>query len=551
IGTLLAGGVLLPIDHALPNQRKQLMLKEARAKKLLYVGNERPDVAWLEGNAPGILVIDPAKGSVVEAGPRLRPEPLSLPELSTDAPAYIFFTSGTTGVPKGVLGCHKSLSHFLTWQRETFAIGPEDRIAQLTGVSFDAALRDIFLPLISGATLCLPEVHDHLASDEIIAWLEREQISVLHTVPSVAQSWLANLTEKISLPSLRWVFFVGEPLSDALVRQWRAAFHNAAEIVNLYGPTETTLVKCFYRVPADIGPGVQPVGWPIPDTQALVLAGNHQLCGINEPGEIVLRTPFRSLGYVNAPEENQKRFVTNPFRDDPQDLIYFTGDAGCYRPDGSLEILGRLDDQVKIRGVRIEPAEVTATLARHPLVESCVVVGKKNERDETYLAAYAVASGEEKSTTTELRSYLLQQLPAAMVPSVFVFLDSLPLTPNGKIDRKALPEPDQQRSAPEESYIAPRTEIENVVAGTWAEVLKLPRVGVHDNFFELGGHSLLATQIISRIHEALHMDVSLRALFEKPTVARLSNHIQTIQRARNEHQRTAMDNLDETEEIIL
>jgi len=162
-----------------------------------------------------------------------------------------------------------------------------------------------------------------------------------------------------------------------------------------------------------------------------------------------------------------------------------------------------------------------------------------------------VASKQGQATTTQLRSYLLEQLPATMVPSVFVFLDSLPLTPNGKIDRKALPEPDQQRSAPEESYIAPRTEIENVVAGTWAEVLKLPRVGVHDNFFELGGHSLLATQIISRIHEALHMDVSLRALFEKPTVASLSNHIQTIQRARNEHQRTAMDNLDETEEIIL
>jgi acyl-coenzyme A synthetase/AMP-(fatty) acid ligase/acyl carrier protein len=448
------------------------------------------------------------------------------------------------------LGCHKGLSHFLNWQSKTFAIGPGDRSAQLTALSFDAVLRDIFLPLTSGATLCLPEVND-LASGEILQWLERQQITVLHAVPSLAQSWLAYGVAQVDLRSMRWVFFVGEPLTEALVRQWRAAFPDSTEIVNLYGPTETTLVKCFYRVPADIGPGVQPVGWPIPDTQALVLAGNHQLCGINEPGEIVLRTPFRSLGYVNAPEENQKRFVKNPFRDDAEDLIYFTGDAGRYRPDGTLEILGRLDDEVKIRGVRIEPAEVTATLARHPLVESCVVVGKKNERDETYLAAYAVASVEEKSTTTELRSYLLQQLPAAMVPTVFVFLDSLPLTPNGKIDRKALPEPDQQRSAPEESYIAPRSRIESVVAGIWAEVLKLQRVSVHDNFFALGGHSLLATQIVSRIREALQVDLLLRALFENPTVSSLSDHLEAIQRAGNEHQGTAMDNLDETEEIIL
>jgi len=474
-----------------------------------------------------------------------------LPEVSLNDPAYIFFTSGTTGIPKAVLGCHKSLSHFLRWQRETFAIGPKDRIAQLTSLSFDAVLRDIFLPLTSGATLCLPELNDDPGFDDTISWLEHERISVLHTVPSLAESWLASVVQSFSLSDMRWVFFVGEPLNDALVRQWRAAFHNAAEIVNLYGPTETTLVKCFYRVPAEMRPGVQPVGRPIPDTQALVFAGNNRLCGINEPGEIVLRTPFRSLGYVNAPEESQKRFVENPFRDDAEDLIYFTGDAGRYRPDGTLEILGRLDDQVKIRGVRVEPAEVTAILSQHPLVDSCIVVGKKNKGDETCLVAYVVASKQGQATTTQLRSYLLEQLPATMVPSVFVFLDSLPLTPNGKIDRKALPEPDQQRSAPEGSYIAPRTEIENVVAGTWAEVLKLPRVGVHDNFFELGGHSLLATQIISRIHEALHMDVSLRALFEKPTVASLSNHIQTIQRARNEHQRTAMDNLDETEEIIL
>jgi acyl-coenzyme A synthetase/AMP-(fatty) acid ligase/acyl carrier protein len=355
----------------------------------------------------------------------------------------------------------------------------------------------------------------------------------------VAQSWLAGERAKCHLGSMRWIFFVGEPLTEAFLRQWRKAFPNAAEIVNLYGPTETTLVKCFYRIPADPEPGIQSVGRPIPNTQALVLNAHNQLCGVNEPGEIVLRTPFRSLGYVNATEENHKRFIKNPFRNDPQDLIYFTGDAGCYAPDGSLQILGRRDDQIKIRGVRIEPGEVTAILAGHPLVQSCVVVGRKNDQDESVLVAYVVASGRE-DLTAELRAYLLEQLPAVMVPSVFVLLDALPLTPNGKIDRKSLPEPDHTRSEPD-SYTAPRTEMENVVAAIWRQVLKLEKIGVHNNFFDLGGHSLLATQIVSRLRELLGVEVSLRVLFEKPTVAGLVDHMK----------RNAIDQLDEIEEIAL
>jgi len=551
IGALLSGGVLLPIDHTLPNQRKQLMLNEAGAKGLLYVGDKRSDDAWLEGNfALNILVVDPTIGSVVDTHAGLNLELVSLPELSPDDPAYIFFTSGTTGTPKGVLGCHKGLSHFLNWQRETFGIGPRDRSAQLTALSFDAVLRDIFLPLTSGATLCLPEFSDTFGPEETIGWLEREQISILHAVPSVTQSWLANLAEKISLPSLRRVFFVGEPLTDTLVLRWRAAFQNAAEIVNLYGPTETTLVKCFYRVPTDLQSGVQPVGRAIPEAQALVLARNNQLCGINEPGEIVLRTPFRSLGYINAPEENRKRFANNPFRDDAYDLIYFTGDAGRYAPDGTLEILGRLDDQVKIHGVRIEPAEVTAILAQHPCVESCIVVGRKDEEAETCLVAYVVASKHGQPTSTQLRSHLLEQLPVAMLPSAFVFLDSLPLTPNGKVDRKAL-SLDHNRPELEESLVAPRTALEEMLVAIWAEVLKPERIGIHDNFFDLGGHSLLATQVVSRIREALQVELLLRVLFEKPTVASLSDHIESVRRAGKENSQILKDNLGETEEIIL
>jgi amino acid adenylation domain-containing protein len=544
----LSGGVLLPLDPNLPMQRKQRMLREAKAKRLLYVGSMESDDAWLEETfASAGLFVDPQNGRAIESETEKDLQQHKLPAIDPDDPAYVFFTSGSTGVPKGVLGSHKGLSHFLSWQRETFAIGPSDRVAQLTALSFDAVLRDIFLPLTSGATLCLPD-DDALGSGEIIGWLERQQITVLHAVPSLAQSWLAGQSAIPHVGSLRWAFFMGEPLTEAFVRSWRSATGPAGEVINFYGPTETTLIKCFYRVPDEIPPGVQPVGWPIPNTQVLILSGDNQLCGINEPGEIVLRTPFRTLGYINAPEENEKRFAKNPFRDDPQDVVYFSGDAGCYRPDGAVQILGRRDDQVKIRGVRIDPDEVTATLANHPLVHSCVVLGKKNDHGESYLAAYVAAAGEETSTAAQLRSYLLEQLPAAMVPSVFLLLDALPLTPNGKIDRQALPEPNQ-RIMPDQSFVAPRTDVETVVADIWIRVLKCEKIGVHDNFFDLGGHSLLATQIVSRLRETLRAEISLRVLFEKPTVAGLSDHIEMIRQTRGATK--VIDPLDEIEEITL
>jgi amino acid adenylation domain-containing protein len=523
IGTLLSGGVLLPVDYNLPSERKQLMLREVGAKRLLHVGDHCSRETWLEGDfVPEILFVDPANACAVNAGMDVDLTSIMVPEPSIHDPAYVFFTSGTTGIPKGVLGCHKGLSHFLKWQRDTFAIGPTDRVAQLTSLSFDVVLRDIFLPLISGGTLCLPETVDGLGPGDVIAWLEEERISVLHTSPTLAHSWLAAGAEGASLSAMRYVFFAGEPLTEALVRRWRATFANSEEIVNLYGPTEATLAKCFYRVPAETPYGVQPIGSPLPETQALVLRENHQLCGINEPGQIVLRTPFRSLGYINAPEENQKRFIKNPFRDDAQDLLYFTGDAGRYRPDGTLEILARLDDQVKIRGVRVEPAEVAATLARYPAVESSFVIAVKNEQDEICLLAYVVPAKQQKTNSTQLRSYLVERLPAAMVPAFFVFLNSLPLTPSGKVDRKALPVPDQARPELEAIFVRPRNPVEEMLAGIWAKVLKVEQVGIHDNFFDLGGHSLLATQVVARIRQSLDAEVPLRAMFEAPTIEEMA-----------------------------
>jgi amino acid adenylation domain-containing protein/non-ribosomal peptide synthase protein (TIGR01720 family) len=533
IGVWLSGGVLLTLDENLPIQRQQLMLREAQAKYLLYL-TELPAEAEQIKQSMMFIGLDPDTGQPVDSIDSAQDTP-PLPVLIPDDAAYIFFTSGTTGIPKGVLGWHNGLSHFLNWQRQTFEVGPQDRCAQLTGLSFDVVLREIFLPLTSGATLCLPEERYELSPDHILPWLEQARISLLHTVPSLTQSWLVNVPSGVFLCSLRRIFFAGEPLTDKLVRQWRAAFPKAGEIINLYGPTETTLAKCYYRVPAKTLPGIQPLGSAIPESQALVLTENQQLCGINEPGEIVLRTPFRSLGYINAPDENQRRFVKNPFGNDEHDKLYYTGDRGRYRPDGSLEILGRLDNQIKIRGIRIELEEIETVLGQHPeILEAVVVVHDEHEKR---LVAFVVPKNQQHAPTPKtLRHFLKTRLPDYMIPSAFVSIEKIPLTPNGKIDRRAI----QQLSVhsyqlSKESFVAPRTPEEKSLAEIWAEVLGIEQVGIFDNFFELGGHSLLATQVVSRIHEAFSIKLPLINLFKYPTVAGLAERLDDISVAQSLH----------------
>jgi amino acid adenylation domain-containing protein len=524
IGVLASGGVLLALDRGLPPERRRLMLHRAGVVRLLHAVDDAAEAGEAEGlPASAVLRVAADTGYLVDPSPgpaerRTRP-------LDPDQSAYLVFTSGSTGMPKGILGCHKGLSQFLAWQREEFGVGPGDRCAQLTMLSFDAALRDIFLPLTSGACLCLPPRQAQgLEADWVLPWLDRCRVSLLHTVPTVAQSWLAGLPSGVSLRALRWTFFVGEPLSDALVRRWREAFPEAGGIVNLYGPTETTLVRCFFVVPEECPAGLQPAGRPIPQTQALVMAERSRLCGVGEPGEIHLRTPFRTLGYLDAREEAGRGFFVNPFRDDPRDLLYGTGDLGRYRPDGSLDVLGRLDFQIKVRGVRVEPDEVTAVLAGHPAVRAGVVIGARGER-ENRLIAYVVAPEPDRPGPAELRAFLAEQLPAAMIPAVFVFLDELPRTANGKVDRARLPEPDLL-AAEEVRVTRAQTPIQEIVAAIWEEVLELPGIGPETSFFEAGGHSLLAAQVVSRLRQVFQVDLPLRDLFEEPTVEGLAKRVE-------------------------
>ncbi|MEM7134559.1 MAG: amino acid adenylation domain-containing protein [Chloroflexota bacterium] len=546
LGVLLNGNVFLLLDPKLPRQRWQTMLEASQANTCIFIGKNTDEdtLVWLHEQCHTVLRVEtstktpPIVGHESEhiyASTSLRP----------DDSAYIFFTSGTTGTPKGIRGTHKALAHFLHWQRKTFAVQPSDRVAQLTSLSFDVVLRTIFLPLVSGATLVLPETSDLiLSADEVPSWLDAKKITIIHTVPSLAKAWLANHNQRATLKTLKWLFFAGEPLTRQLVKQWRETFPSNSEIVNLYGPTETTLAKCFYQVPQDMSPGIQSIGRPQPETHVVVM-NQGRICGVGEVGEIVIRTPFRTQGYING----EHTFSPNPFTDIPDDLVYYTGDSGRIRPDGLIDILGRLDRQVKIRGVRIELSEIESALLELGQVNEVVVVVHRNGEDDKRLVAYIVqgdeANGKQHSTISaprhlidpsQLRQALAQQLPDYMLPSAFVFMEAIPLTPNGKLDRRALPQVPSGRECmdAQSEFVAPRNEVERAVAAIWQEVLgfdqaspepvptlRVPsstarRIGIYDNFFTLGGHSLLATQVISRVRGQLNLEIPLKSLFEAP-----------------------------------
>lgn len=531
LAALAAGCVILPIDPSLSPRRKRLMFQTAGARHIIRVGADPPGERWLEeAQENAAICLDPATGHVIGHASRHAVTAPPSPHFSDRAPAYVFFTSGTTGTPKAVLGSHSGLAHFLNWQRAEFGIGPADRVAQLTSLSFDVVLRDIFLPLTSGATLCVPMPDQASDGQALIPWLESQRVSVLHAVPTIARHWLDTAPSLTMLPSLRRIFFAGEPLSDELVRRWRARSSPNCEIINLYGPTETTLVKSYHRVPAAPAPGIQPVGRPLPNTQALVLGDAHQPCGIGEIGEIVIRSPFRTLGYLNLP--NQPGFVQNPFRTDPEDLLYHTGDLGRFRPDGVLEIFGRRDDQVKIRGVRIEPSEVAAAIGRHPAVRDCAVLPVIRQNHDPELAAFVVAADPRPDLARELRSFLSRELPAAMIPSQFIALDRLPRTPNGKVDRRALSIPESGHIRPARSPTPPQDPLQAQLVGLWTELLVAGDIGIDDDFFDLGGHSLMATRLISRLRDLLGIEIPLRDLFEHPTIADFAARIRDIRAER-------------------
>ncbi|HEX6289378.1 MAG TPA: amino acid adenylation domain-containing protein, partial [Herpetosiphonaceae bacterium] len=518
LAVLKAGGVYLPLDPAYPIERLRLMIEDARAHVLLVRRQDRQIIAAPTGLWSDLDALQSSSLVCVDLdaeAPRIEQQPTTNPDSATrpEDLAYIIYTSGSTGRPKGVQVQHAGLCNLARAQSRAFAIGPESRVLQFASPSFDASISEIVVTLLAGATLVLAPRADLVPGPGLLQLL-REQTITAVTLPPSALSALPHA----ELPALQTIVAAGEPCPAEVVARWQPG----RRFINAYGPTETTV--CATIAPCDATESRPPIGRPIANTTVYVLDRRGEPVPVGIVGELHIGGVGVARGYLGRPDLTAAQFIPDPFSQTgyPQGgaRLYKTGDLGRYLADGQIEFVGRIDQQVKVRGFRIEPGEIEALLSQHPDLRAAAVVAR-----EQHLVAYIVPhvdAPEAQLTTSELRRHLQRSLPDYMIPAVFVPLDTLPLTPNGKLDRAALPDAGGARPALEQSYVAPRTPTEQVLAMIWAEVLEIERVGVHDNFFDLGGHSLRAILLLSRVRDVFQISLPLQAMFQSTTVAALA-----------------------------
>jgi amino acid adenylation domain-containing protein len=443
-----------------------------------------------------------------------------LPGAATGADlAYVIYTSGSTGRPKGTAVPQRAVTR-LVLGTDYVELTPADVVAQASNCSFDAATFEIWGALLCGARLEIVDQETLVTPRKLAAKIRRTGINTMFVTTALLNQLVQDAPDVFS--GLRHLLFGGEAVSPRHVRTLLRG-RPPARLVHVYGPTETTTFATWHLVEqvAENATTI-PIGRPIANTTLYLLDGNMQPVPVGIPGEVYVGGDGVARGYLNRRELRAERFVPDPFSGNAESRLYKTGDLARYLPDGNVEFLARIDNQVKLRGFRIEPAEIEAALERHPAVEQSLVTVREDVPGDKRLVAYVVPGASPAPATSQLRSFLGKTLPDYMIPSAFVSLEALPLTPNGKVDRRALPAPDRARPDTEDAYQAPRTRSEEQLAGIWADVLHLDRVGVRDNFFELGGHSLLAVHLFARIEKAFGINLPLATLFGAPTVEQLA-----------------------------
>jgi amino acid adenylation domain-containing protein len=500
---LKAGGAYVPLDPAYPAERVSFMLEDTHVPVLL---TQQALVEKLPELAADVFPVDTAWDDLARF-PEEDPGPAALPENL----AYLIYTSGSTGRPKGIQLEHRTAAIVTQWMRDEFGDDLRRSVLASTSVCFDVSIAEIFGTLSWGGKIVLVKNALSLASLP-----EGQEVHMASMVPSAA----AELLRMKGIPgTLRSINLGGEPVKPPLARELHAT-GTIEQVVNLYGPSEDTTYTTALWTQPDVRR--MTVGRPVANTRIYILDRYLRPCATGVPGELYIGGHGVTRGYHDRPGLTAEKYVPDPFGERPGERMYRTGDLARWLPDGEIEYLGRLDHQVKIRGHRVEVGEVEATLATHAgLAESCVTV--REDGGLARLVAYYVPA-EPAPTVSALRNYLRERLPEYMVPSAWMRLPELPHTPNGKVDKRALPAPEAQ-AGPEEGFVAPRTPSEQVVASLWSEVLGVPRVGLRENFFELGGHSLLATRVMSRLRDALHVELPLRVLFDAPTVEGLAEKV--------------------------
>ncbi|AXV62754.1 non-ribosomal peptide synthetase [Bacillus subtilis] len=525
LAVLKAGAAYLPLDPDYPADRIAFMLKDAQPAFIMTNTKAANHIPPVE-NVPKIVLDDPELAEKLNTYPAENPknkdrtQPLS--PLNT---AYVIYTSGSTGVPKGVMIPHQNVTRLFAATEHWFRFSSDDIWTMFHSYAFDFSVWEIWGPLLHGGRLVIVPHHVSRSPEAFLRLLVKEGVTVLNQTPSAFYQFMQAEREQPDLGqalSLRYVIFGGEALELSRLEDWYNRHpENRPQLINMYGITETTVHVSYIELDRSMAAlrANSLIGCGIPDLGVYVLDERLQPVPPGVAGELYVSGAGLARGYLGRPGLTSERFIADPFGP-PGTRMYRTGDVARLRANGSLDYVGRADHQVKIRGFRIELGEIEAALVQHPQLEDAAVIVREDQPGDKRLAAYVIPS-EETFDTAELRKYAAERLPDYMVPAAFVTMKELPLTPNGKLDRKALPAPDFAVTGR-----GPRTPQEEILCDLFMEVLHLPRVGIDDRFFDLGGHSLLAVQLMSRIREALGVELSIGNLFEAPTVAGLAERLE-------------------------
>lgn len=523
LAVLKAGAAYIPLDPSYPEERLHVMIEDAGITVVLT------QASWahlLQTGNTECICLDQEWGAIAQESD----ENLSI-HCTGEQLAYVIYTSGSTGVPKGVMVPHRAVNR-LVCETNYVQIEPDDRIAQVANLAFDAATFEVWGALLNGAQLIGIQREITLSPPDFVAELQRQQISILFLTTALFNQTVSQIPT--GFQSLKYLLFGGETVNVDRVRSV-VQQGKPQHLIHVYGPTENTTFSTWYEIQNIAENTITiPIGQAISNTQVYVLDNNLTPVPANVYGEIYLGGDGLAQGYLNRSELTRERFIStehqtilNSALSTQHSALYKTGDRALYRPDGNLEFLGRTDHQIKIRGFRVELGEIETAIAHHPNVQTAAVIVRETEHDRQ-LVAYVVPNGAVILTERELRSFLKRTLPAYMIPAAVVLLDTLPLTANGKVNQKALPAPTLAVVREISPTIAPTTSLEAFLAELWIQLLGRNSVSIHDNFFELGGHSLLATQLVSRIRDQFQVELPLRCVFETPTIAELAKAIELL-----------------------
>ena len=516
LGILKAGGAYVALDSAAPANRLRFMLQDAEVTVVLTSTALRDKLAsdlhsskMIQTQKIRVIAVDTPWSNVdyTESG---SPKPV----VQAQNLAYVLYTSGSTGQPKGVAIQHRSAVALIHWAQKHFLPEELSGVLASTSICFDLSVFELFVPLSCGGTVILAE--NALALPTLPM---ANQVTLINSVPSAAK----ELLRLQAIPSsVQVVNLAGEPLRKELADQIYG-IPSIKKVFDLYGPSETTTYSTVALRPQK---GLETIGRPITKEQVYVMDPTQHLLPAGVEGEMLIGGEGLARGYQDKPTLTAQKFIPHPYSVNPGSRLYRSGDMAKQRTDGTLVYIGRQDHQVKLRGFRIECGEIEASLTSHPSIQEAIVLCREDNPGDKTLTAYVVTTENDPPTQIEISNWVKRTLPDYMLPSIFIILKALPLTANGKLDRKALPAPDQTHHTSNAVFVDPRTPIEELVADIWRDILKFNQISVHDNFFELGGHSLLATQVVARLRPLSSTELSLRTFFDKPTISELSETIQ-------------------------